>query len=203
MVQELAGGRRLFRKIRSSAPARAMAEWRNLFELEGLGFVLPRPLLLARRGRATAVCFLDVPGRPLDVLLAECEQPQASLPFLGEVMVRCRSLHRQGYCYRDLYWAHLFAEHLDDPTAVPALIDVERAFKPRWRRRRWWIKDLASLLASWPAARQPRVLMLRLLRAYLAEDFHGRWKDFARPVLRRAKKIRAHRPRYGDMGFRS
>lgn len=202
MVQELADGRRLFRKIRSSKPSRARAEWRNLMELRALGFIVPEALVLARQGRSTAVVFLEVPGRPLDVLIAGCEEPESKLAFFSEVMRLCRKIHAAGFCYRDLYWAHLFAPGLGPSDGPPALVDVERAFMPKLRRRRWIVKDLASLLASWPAARPPRNLMLRLLRSYMAADFSREWKQLARQVLRRAEGIRSHRPRFGDMGFR-
>lgn len=202
-VQALPGGRRVFRKLRSSRPARAMEEWANLGELRDAGFLVPQPLMFARRGGATALAFLDVPGRPLDVLIAECERPESKLPFLTQVMALSRRLHAQGYCYRDLYWAHLFAMDLDREAGPIAMVDVERVFKPRWRRRRWLVKDLASLLASWPAARPPRSLMLRLLRAYLGDDFAAEWKGLGRSILRRAEGIRARRPRFGDMGFGS
>ncbi len=202
VVQQLAGGRRLYRKIRRSSLAQARAEWRNLSALRDQGIPLPEPLVFARRGQTTVVGILDVPGRPLDVLLAECSDPDRQRGFLTGVVDLVRDLHGAGYCYRDLYWAHLYATDLDLHGSGLSMVDVERAFRPRFRWRRWLVKDLAGLLASWPAARPPRVLMLRMLRGYLGNGFPRTWKPLAREVLDRARRIRAHRPRYGDRGFR-
>ena len=53
--------------------------------------------------------------------------------------------------HRDLYAAHVF---LDDSSEemVLNLIDMARVFKPRWRKFRWRVKDLAQLKYSMPAA---------------------------------------------------
>jgi heptose I phosphotransferase len=139
------------------------------------------------------VCF-EVPGRPVDALLHEAAvsgDPAAAAYCIERVAPVVKRLHDQGLCHRDLYWNHFFAASRSEP---PSLIDVERAFRPRWRRRRWQVKDLASLLASTPrglSAAAP----LRFLLAYLggARD----WKAWARAIARKAQRIRRHRPKYG------
>lgn len=202
VVQELSGGRRLFRKIRSSGLAQAKAEWNNLGTLRARGIPLPEPVVYARMGAASVVGMLDVPGRPMDSVLAGYPGGSVDWQCLSEVVELVRAIHAAGYCYRDLYWAHLYAAGDADHWSGISIVDAERAFRPRFRWRRWLVKDLAGLLASWPASRPPRVLLLRMLRAYLGDDFSRGWKPLARSVLNRARRIRAHRPRYGDLGFR-
>ena len=62
-----------------------------------------------------------------------------------------RALHGSGYVHRDLYAAHVF---LDSSTGRDDLylIDLARMFRPRLRRRRWFVKDLAQLRYSMPPA---------------------------------------------------
>jgi hypothetical protein len=103
-------------------------------------------------------------------------------------------LHEAGVCYRDLYWNHVFAV---DPfgDSSPTFLDVERVFRPRWRRRRWVVKDLAGLQASAPTD-VPLRLRLRFLRAYLGEPiaFH---RTFAAAIDRKAARVRRHVPKFG------
>ena len=57
------------------------------------------------------------------------------------------ALHSTGFCHRDLYLCHVFVD-LDEQAARPpkfTLIDLARMHRPRWRRTRWLIKDLAQL----------------------------------------------------------
>jgi len=62
-----------------------------------------------------------------------------------------RRLHQAGYVHRDLYASHVF---LDESAGRDDLylIDLARMFRPRVRKRRWRVKDLAQLKYSMPAA---------------------------------------------------
>ena len=59
-------------------------------------------------------------------------------------------LHDAGYVHRDFYASHVFLDERDGAIAL-YLIDLARMFKPRWRRFRWRVKDLAQLKYSMPA----------------------------------------------------
>lgn len=193
----LADGRSIFCKLRDRRPGDALVEWWWLHELPRLGFRAPQPVLLLRRRSRTAVCTLEAPGRSSRDLIAEAVR--AGRPSTVEAWIvsavapMLRRFHGQGLVFRDLYWNHLYVESLDDPQREPTFIDVERIFRPRWRWRRWQVKDLAGLLASLPSPASPR-LLLRGFRAYLggvgARSLLG-------PVVRKAGRIRRHRPRYG------
>ncbi len=200
-MSALPGGETLFRKIRGSRPGDARREWENLEALDALGFCVPRPVFLALRAQDSALAMLGVPGRPLDALLrealAESREEELGAYLISQVAPLVRRLHASGWFYRDLYWNHLFACGLEAEGAEPALIDVERAFRPHWRRARWRLKDLAGLLASWPESELQRPkLALRFLRAYLGGE-KGEARVLLRRVAKKARQIRAHRPRYG------
>jgi Lipopolysaccharide kinase (Kdo/WaaP) family len=188
-----------FAKLRSGGPRAARTEWHWLHRLRELGFRVPDALVL-RCGRGQSlVGTARVRGRPLDALLVAAfadGEVRAACAFACEVVApMVARLHGQGLCFRDLYWNHLFAEGLDPAHGEPVLIDVERTFAPRFRVRRWRIKDLAGLLASLPVAVQ-RTDALRFLKICLG-GLPADWKPFARRISGKAARIRAHRPRYG------
>ena len=67
----------------------------------------------------------------------------------GESLASCARLHLAGYVHRDLYASHVFLDRRDGRLDL-YLIDLARMFAPRWRKRRWLIKDLAQLRFSMP-----------------------------------------------------
>ncbi len=195
-LHQLADGRCLYRKLRRRRSGDAWIEWQRLTALAALDLSVSPAAFLARSGRTSVIATFAVPGRSLASLLAAGES-SAVEPLVVEVVAPLVGrLHRAGWCYRDLYWTHLFVDQVG-PTARVGWIDAERAFQPRWRRRRWWVKDLAGLLASWPGGWPPRTLALRFLRAYFGGELVSDWRLWARRICRKAQRIRAHRPRYG------
>ncbi|MGE3175699.1 MAG: lipopolysaccharide kinase InaA family protein [Planctomycetota bacterium] len=192
----------LFGKLRDGAGALARAEWHWLHVLPMLGIAVPQPMAFERRGGSSLLCTAAVPGRPLDAVLLESHRHgrfAAAVRFACEVVApRIAALHDHGLVFRDLYWNHLFATSLR-PDAELSFVDVERVFRPRWRRFRWWIKDLAGLLASLPVEPSTRDAG-RFLCAYLGHrgmrDRRAVHRWFA-ACRRKARRIRAHAPRYG------
>lgn len=193
----------LFLKHRRRRRSEARGEWRALHELLRLGFCVPRPVAFAELGRRTVLAMRAWPGRPLDVLLREAAGADGSLPravqgwLVHSVAPMVRQLHQQGLVFRDLYWNHVFAPAvLGEPIGF---VDVERVFRPRWRKRRWIVKDIAGLLASWPdRLTLPRALALRFLRAVLwCSPARDELRALVRAILRKAAAVRAHVPRYG------
>jgi len=85
------------------------------------------------------------------------------LDQLAELVAR---LHKAGFVHRDLYLCHIFIT-TDGGQDRLTLIDLQRVFRPRWRRRRWIIKDLAALNFSTPVDRVGRFERLRFLCRYL------------------------------------
>jgi len=60
-------------------------------------------------------------------------------------------LHAAGLAHRDLYASHVFLAEADGEIQL-SLIDLARVFRPRWRLRRWRVKDVAQLKYSMPPA---------------------------------------------------
>ncbi len=193
----VAGSPALFGKWRTGGRADAAREWHWLHVLPLVGLRTPRPVAWLGHPRRSVLVTEAVAGRPMDVWIAEAAE-QGWLEQLGRYAVEfvapaVQCLHRGGLVYRDLYWNHLF---VTDPrtSAEPVFLDVERVFRPRWRWRRWVVKDLAGLLASAPVA-IPLSLQLRFMRRYGGGEPLDR--RLLRAIARKAARIRRHVPRFG------
>lgn len=100
-------------------------------------------------------------------------------------------LHAAGFVHRDLYLSHLF---IDGDSL--RLIDLQRVFRPRWRRRRWVVKDLAALHFSAPPERIGRFERLRFLVRYARACGRrfGTARALAGPVEVKARRMARRRP---------
>jgi hypothetical protein len=192
-------GEWLFGKWRRGARRAAATEWHWLHVLPLLGLRTAVPLVWIGSSRRSLMVTAGVPGRALDAWI-DAAHEEGWLPALGDYACRVvaptvRRLHDRGLVFRDLYWNHLVVA---DPRgdSEPVFLDVERVLQPRWRWRRWVAKDLAGLYASLPVDVGQR-LPLRFLRAYLGEALRGHRATIA-TIVRKAARIRAHRPRYGS-----
>ncbi|MFB3893777.1 MAG: lipopolysaccharide kinase InaA family protein [Phycisphaerae bacterium] len=65
---------------------------------------------------------------------------------LGDLAAR---MHKAGLVHRDFYSTHIFLDDRGDDFDL-YLIDLARMFRPRWRKFRWRVKDLAQLKFSMP-----------------------------------------------------
>ena len=195
------GEHTLFCKLREGERRAARVEWRWLHVMPMLGLNVPQPVAFRKQGARSLVCTAQVRGRPLDALLLEIAREgrlATAQAFLCSVVApQVRRLHEQGLVFRDLYWNHLYATSLESDGEL-CFLDVERVFRPRWRRFRWVVKDLAGLLASLP---HPVSLgdKLRFLRAYLQDSWSDGWlrRRLIRSIGSKASQIRAHTPKFG------
>lgn len=187
----------LYGKWRQGHARDAAAEWHWLHVLPLLGVRVPAPVAWLRRAGRSLLVTAALPGRSLDAWAVDA----AAGGWLDELVAYAalhvapmvRKLHEGGLVHRDLYWNHVFTEDPRRGTA-PALLDVERVFAPRWRWRRWLVKDLAGLLASLPVAVSTRQ-RLRFLRAYLG-TLRGE-RSLLAAIAAKAAQVRSHVPRYG------
>lgn len=191
-------GRRLFAK-RYRSRGGAAAEWRWLGRLRDRGIEAAEPVGLVRSRRGSMAVFAAVAGRSLDAWgVAAAEEGWLEQWFgyvADEGAALARRLHENRWVHRDLNLAHLFAV---DPRqgGAPAIIDVERMFRPRWRWQRWVVKELASLLASSPVAVPARVA-LRFLRNYAGRLPRRDRRALLAAVARKVARIQSHTPRFG------
>jgi hypothetical protein len=191
----------VFAKLRRRRHRDGRRERAWLAALQKLGFAVPEPVCwLERHGRSVLVT-LAVAGRGADVLWWEHERRadlRSMVAFACRVVApTVRRLHDLGLVFRDLYWGHMFATGA--AAEAITLLDVERVLRPRFRFRRWLVKDLAGLVASLPV-RLSRTDWLRMLRSYLGPQPPAGcddWKALAAAVWAKAARIRAHRPKYG------
>ncbi|NLH16707.1 MAG: hypothetical protein GX455_09015 [Phycisphaerae bacterium] len=112
--------------------------------------------------------------------------------FVEKLADFVRRFHATGYCHRDLYLAHVFC----DAAERLYMIDLQRAFQPRWCRWRWRIKDLAELHYSAPGEVVSCSDRIRFFLRYV-----GR-KRLTRLDRWRIARIRARAWRMADHDFR-
>lgn len=149
--------------------------------------------------RDSAVILAAVPGDGADRVwrrLVEQNSPLTRGLARQEFIVRLgqfvSAFHQTGLCHRDLYLCHLFVT-LDETGEKPpqfCVIDLARAFRPRFRRTRWMLKDLSQLDYSARQVGASRADRLRGLIAYLGLErgsIRVRW--YARAIARRSDNI--------------
>jgi hypothetical protein len=175
------------------------AEAAGIAALVGAG-VPTAPLVFTGVDRAlgSVTGTLDLaPAAPLDaVLRAGGLRGTARRRLLRDLAFAVARLHDAGLHHRDLYLNHVYADaSLERPRF--AIIDCERVGRHRRVLSRWVVKDLAALESSAPDAVLPAE-RLAFLAAYLrARGLRPRrcLPRLARSVLRKARRIRSHRPR--------
>lgn len=191
-------GRLLYAKRYDTARG-ADAEWRGLRQLADAGFDVPARVAHLEAPGASMAVYAAVPGRSLDAWAVDAVREgwlQAWIDYVvAAVAPLARRLHERGWVHRDLNLSHLFAVDPRRPEP-PALIDVERVFRPRWRRSRWRVKDLASLLASCPGDVPGRAKGRFLLR-YADGRRRSEVRALGRAVEAKAARIQRHTPRFG------
>ena len=149
--------RRWWTNGRRQSPARV--EFENIRRARQAGVATMREVICDEDrcllgARRSFVIVTSVPGEALercfDAYLAD-RDAAAVADLTARLAGMVRSLHRAGYVHRDLYASHVFL----DGSAAPGqlyLIDLARMFRPRLRKLRWFVKDLAQLKYSMPAA---------------------------------------------------
>jgi hypothetical protein len=151
----------------------AGAEWAWMHRLAQLAIPGPQAVAFGaefngRREARSVVVSASVPGQSLEKW-AEC-QPEFKRR-LHEIVHGTadlvRRFHANGLIHRDLYLSHIFFNPAQRGPGALTLIDLQRVFCPKWARRRWLVKDLASLNYSVGPELCTRADRLRWFCAYL------------------------------------
>ncbi len=173
----------------------ATLEMAWLKQLGAAGIACPQVVAFAEAcgsvGRVGALLMTAVPGRSLQNWCA-ARATRADRELIRRLGFFIGRFHRAGFVHRDLYVSHVFYD--EGATTDPFhLIDLQRVFRPRLLRRRWIVKDLASLNYSTPARVATRTDRLRWLRSYLGLPRLNRSAErLARSVTRKTARIAAH-----------
>lgn len=148
------------RRILAGHPRESTAahEWHAIHALADAGLPVPEPVAFGQemsgwRERRSFLLIAEVAGRSLERWLPDCWQRAATgavwrrqQDLIRRLASLVASFHRAGFVHRDLYTSHIFLQADGmEPTPRFAIIDLQRVFRPRWRRARWMVKDLAAL----------------------------------------------------------
>lgn len=179
----------------------AWVEWNNIRRLRAAGVPTMRPVAFAEQMAGpweigSLLCTEQVAGESLEKWLpAGWERAVGAwgAAWRGRVVVQLAEMvgrmHAANLCHRDLYTCHIFIKVEPDGRVSFRLIDLQRMFRVRLRKRRWWVKDLAALGASAPRELISRTDRMRFLKAYLGRDARDGevrrwWKDVERKAAR-------------------
>ncbi len=198
-MMAVSGSETLYAKLYRRKRRIAKLEWYWLHALPVLGFETAQPVAWVADRESSLVVTSAVTGRSLDSWAVDAAADGWLDGFFSyvcrEVAPFARRLHDHQLIHRDFNCHHLFATH---PLSAgpPAVIDVERMFRSRWNRRRWVVKDLASLMASVPVPVPPRVAF-RFLKTYAPDLSSRQLRRFVRTVAAKVVRILSHQPRFG------
>jgi tRNA A-37 threonylcarbamoyl transferase component Bud32 len=182
------GGQTYFLKWFFHGPWRnpARKEWDNARRLDELGIPTVLPVGWGRHPRGTFIAFEASPGTPASrwrSLGLSSPQLRGLTAELARLVAR---LHDSRLCHKDLNVYHVLVQG-----ESLRLIDVGRV--TRFLRRRWIVKDLASLLHSaWKEGIPPSWARL-FLRVYLTES-RRKWprRRLLRAVQAKARRYWKH-----------
>lgn len=194
------------RRIFSAGPRQSTAgrEWRTTLALAEAGIPVSEPVAFGQETRAwferrSFIVLEAAPGRSLESWLpVEWKRRAVGADFRRQrdlVLALARqvaALHAAGFVHRDLYTSHIFIQEATGGPPRFTFIDLQRVFRPRWRRSRWIVKDLAQLYYSTEAfaSRSDR---LRFWREYLrSAPERDRAQDLPARIERKAAWIGRH-----------
>ncbi len=137
------------------------------------------------------VVMSQVPGNSIERWLTTVNLNwRQKLRLVEQVAKFARSLHKNGWFHRDFYLCHIFIQELDGSYQL-ALVDLARMFQPRWRVRRWQIKDLAQLNYSALTKDFSKTMRLRFVKIYFGcASLNSEQKTILRTIHRRTEQIR-------------
>ena len=187
----------------------AEAEWYWIGQLRGLGLSAPRPVACGwrcRRGleQASLLLVARVEGESLEqVVRREADGPLGDRAFLLQVARRLArdvaTLHGAGLFHRDLYLAHVFLRTSAEGEPGLTFIDLQRVIRAvLGRKRRWVVKDLASLNYSTPLAAASTADRVRWYKWYRGSGkLTARDKKLIRAIAAKSKRIARHSRKHG------
>ncbi|MHC4064300.1 MAG: lipopolysaccharide kinase InaA family protein [Planctomycetota bacterium] len=178
----------------------ARIEWERMNWLAAAGIEAVKPVALGQEmtgpwERRSAVVSAAVPGESLERTVGRGPWQRAPEELIRSLAGFVARFHAAGYIHRDLYLSHIFVDTRGGQPRF-CLIDLTRVIKPRWRRGRWIVKELASLDYSTPPRAATTTDRLRFLKAYLGVRRLGRAeRRLVRRVFGKTRRIARHEAR--------
>jgi len=197
-VETLRGANWVVKRFNSAWWLRSQAkrEFDAISALRALGISVPRPLAYIERGGESLLAMERISsGSTLREALATTATAESER-LMAQLLELVLSLHSAGWHHRDLYLHHI----LVDSRGELVLIDLGRARRPFWVRRRWFAKDIAALLLWTPREVSDRERLRFLLRYMNGMKMlkRGERRRFIMDVLLRRERMARHRPRHGE-----
>ncbi|MBN1436920.1 MAG: lipopolysaccharide heptosyltransferase II [Sedimentisphaerales bacterium] len=196
---------RLKRAFTCGAHVTAGCDFQAALALAKAGIDVPRPVAIGWQGQGprekrSFVMLEELPNaEALERLLPDQKQKQNQYTLLADrrklittLAQLVKRLHDQGFFHRDLYLCHVFLAKDRAGKERLCLIDLQRVFQPRYRCRRWQIKDLAQLYYS---ARNffTAAEIMRFLHTYFdSAHLNNQQKSLIRAVYRKTQRIARH-----------
>ena len=180
----------------------AGVEFANVAAARAAGLPTTQPVACGEQGGCCGpgrgyVILTAVPGDAVERVFADFlsrhGNDDAVERFTMELAKLVRCLHGSGYVHRDLYSSHIFLDDSEGGLSL-YLIDLARMFRPRWRRLRWLVKDLAQVKYSMPAAWNDRYWNV-FLAAYLGSGADRHFGRFVRAIDRKVRRMSRRRDR--------
>ena len=181
-------------------------EWENIWRIKQLGILTIDPVGFGeiRKWGWERESFLISLELKEACRLTEFFPEHFSPPLTGSLLARKRDLlrklallarrmHGEGLFHRDFYLGHLFVRPFEKEEVDLYLLDLQRLFRPIWRKERWRVKDLASLNFSAPRGWFTAADRLRFYKQYrgLSRLADGDRCQIRR-IVRKSRKIWAH-----------
>lgn len=101
--------------------------------------------------------------------------------------------HAAGLVHRDMYAAHIFVHEYDGLLDMN-LIDLARVFKPKYRKFRWRVKDLAQLKFSMPEF-WVKTYFSRFLQRYLGSASQREYDRWSKAIDKRVAGMQKQQDR--------
>ncbi len=191
-----------YREVGNARGARSVAavEWTWLWTLHQLKIPVAQPIAFGQefehgKEKRSAILIEEVPGNSLEFWFDQWGKTdrQKIVKLIEPVADLVAGLHRNGFFHRDLYLCHIFYDPESPLEHALHLIDLQRVIKPIWRRKRWVIKDLASLNYSVPLQSLSTKDRIRWLKRYLeVTTLSPKDKRLLYRIIKKTQRIAKH-----------
>jgi len=187
-------------------PKTALVELNNIIMFHFLGIPTSIPVMAGIKrgflywGDSLLLTEALLDTVPVDQFIKEKYTPPIDLKgliqkrrLIYKIAELTRKMHNEGICHRDLYLCHILIIEKDSRDIDLFIMDLHRVFRPRWKRIRWIVKDLASLYYSSPREAITNTDYIRFLKHYFGtEKLTKTHKELIKKIIKKEKKIRAH-----------